>query len=177
MAKVRIANWLGRIGSRLFRFLSRWEDKGVLPRLSCWLRLSIIGVIVVFISGYGKKIEKASIDPMCYMAVPLEEISISDVRVEYLHSRKEGTIQVRAKAEIKDSSSAHGKAAESAYLTLNGLTVQMKAVDGSFDEAVELIKGNLSLNDAGLGSKELRVYARTDQDGWGTVMQEIHIII
>lgn len=160
--KNRLAEMLERIGSCVFGFLSRWEERGVMPRTARWLRLGLLGIFVATITALSAQpVEQ----PTCYVAVILPEIRISEVTVSPDSTKGADSVTVRARAGIFDARPG-GEHINSAWLSFQNDTTRfpMAALDGKMNDTLELFEGSLYVGNLEEGLHWIGVYVTTSTD-------------
>ncbi|MBN2380656.1 hypothetical protein JXM67_12720 [candidate division WOR-3 bacterium] len=161
MARERLADFLERLGVRLFRFLTRLDDKTVISGLSRFLRYSILGMFVIIISLLIPRPLRA--EHTCYVPVLdefdcdelLQRVLITEISVTPNPTQGADSVTVKAHAEVINSNEYDPFVG--AKLRLESDTVDMQAVDSIFDEQEENIIGKISVE--GLEPGEYWVYA------------------
>jgi len=141
MARRIIANSLSTFGSSLFSILSRCEEKGLLPGLSRILKTSILGLTVSAIASCCK-----IIPPLvtCYKPAVVHP-RISELEISPNPTNGAEKVKISAKATLIDLELDSTAYISSARCTLDTLSVEMKPVDGAFDEVDEELEVELTL--------------------------------
>ncbi|NLI97215.1 hypothetical protein GX441_00965 [bacterium] len=160
---------LRRIGTSLFDFFSRCEERGVLPRAARWIKMSALSAIV---AGLGT-VSAASLLSCCYLpGTPLPRIENASVTPNPTEGAD--TVKISARATIHYSS--QDIIVAKAVFVFQDDTTDMQAVDGNFDSQDEEIEAKLYVGDQGSDTVKINISAANNDDEWGDP-QEIDLEI
>lgn len=163
---------LSKTAGSLFGFFSRCEDKGVLPRVAQWLKLSLLGFAVALIAACGRK---PAIEPVitCYEPVAIYP-RITELEVKPNPTAGAEEVTVMAKVEMVNSDVRKDTIA-SGMCIFEGDTVEMAASDGKFDESEEELVARIRVADTKKDSAEVRVEAFSNHNGWSQAAATLRI--
>jgi hypothetical protein len=168
MFRYKIGSIMGSAGRTLFRFLSSWEDKGVLPKTARWIKLTVLGVLAVGITTFCKK---ADTEPMvlCYRVAPEPDVKISELTITPNPTDGAEIVSIEATATVVEPE-LDSNFITDAKLWLAGDSIphDMRTADGTFDGIEEVIKVNLSLEDIPAGTTWVTIGTSTSLGGWGS---------
>ncbi|MBN2380650.1 hypothetical protein JXM67_12690 [candidate division WOR-3 bacterium] len=142
MARNIVANGLCKAGKGIFDLLSRWEEKGVLPSLSRFLKISLLGLLVTAIASCCK----GGIPPLvtCYKPAVVYP-QVIEMHLSPNPTNGAEKVKVTAKAELIDTKLDSTAYIISARCTLDTFDVKMNASDGAFDETAEELEAEVPL--------------------------------
>ncbi|MBN2380658.1 hypothetical protein JXM67_12730 [candidate division WOR-3 bacterium] len=167
MAKINkhFTDWLSNLGSRLFRFLSRCEDRGVIPKASRWLKLSLLGITVVIISACAKKEPAVT---SCYAVECVPDITISDIEVKPNPTRGAEYVTITAHAKVNNTEIEGSIISRVTLRSIkDAAEILMEPLDGEFDDTLEIVKGKISVAGEEPGTTNVLIRAGTPQGGFG----------
>ncbi|MBN2380651.1 hypothetical protein JXM67_12695 [candidate division WOR-3 bacterium] len=171
MARKIISNGLGKVGNGIFSFLSRCEDKGILPKLAAALKVWLLGILVTAIASCSK----GGIPPlvMCYEPVAVYP-EVTELEVSPNPTNGAEKISVKAKATLKDLYVDSTTYITSARCYTDKDTVLMQAVDGAFDETSELLEAELPVSGLEPGTTSVQI---TVDCSWGSIGYDLTDLI
>jgi hypothetical protein len=145
MAKVKgfLSGLSVRLSGSLFKHLSMLEDKNILPRITKWVKLSVLGFFVMLTSALSLEAKDDII--MCYKPIPMPPVTISDLQIKPNPTNGADSVVVTAAAMISFLYYEDDAQIARAWMQLGRDTMlyQMRAVDGSFGDTFELLEGRL----------------------------------
>lgn len=157
---------LRRMGTSLFNFFSRCEERGVMPGAARWVKTTFLGAFVVGISA----LSAASLVNCITCYAPVDPYPrIQYVKAEPNPTRGADTVTVTAGAKIN----------EAAGTTISGAmcfivyedTLEMEPSDGKFDSKEEDFRLRLYVGDREPQKVFLRIAAANDKGLWGNTEQ------
>lgn len=167
MVRKFIANSLSKAGSGIFSLLSRWEEKGVLPKTARWVKLTALGALAVAITAFCRKVET---EPrvMCYRAAPVPDVVISDITITPNPTGGADSVTVRGTAKIQEMD-IDNNYISAAQLWIGGDTIpyDMQAVDGKFADTLEVLIGSLPVGDLAASTTWVDISITTSLNGLG----------
>jgi len=166
MAKARskLAEFLGKLGSKVFRILTRWEDKGFAPRTSHWLKLGVLGFLVVLIGSLTAQTQEFHV--MCYDMAIIPDAYVTHMKAEPNPTEGADSVTVTAQASVGEENPV-GTCISGANIRIgeDSTSFPMFAVDGEFDEATEELIRRISLKGIQPGTTWVYVTAETSNQG------------
>lgn len=163
-ARGRLADWLSWMGNRIFGFLSGCEEKGVMPRVSRGLKLSLLGGILSLIACVSPQFNRGNSDfpTTCYIADVRPKASIRDFSLHPDPTGGSDTITVSVTAH----SQTYAPIAI-AFCSVGDSVKIMRALDGQVDERIEELEASFYVGDLAPCTAQASVIVITD-DGAGT---------
>lgn len=163
-----LTSFLSRLGGRAFGFLTGCEERRLLPDISRWMKVSILGLLVTAI-GWLSARSVPYPGPMCYAPPVFWNALISDVSISPNPTAGADSVTVRARA-ASGSPLAKDAYIKSASLNLANDTnlVQMRAADGAFSDSVETIEGRLYVGSLEPESTWVQLTVTTSNQGLET---------
>ncbi|MBN2380648.1 hypothetical protein JXM67_12680 [candidate division WOR-3 bacterium] len=167
MARVRnrFAEDLGKLGNKLLGFLSKMENQGLMPGVTSWLKVTILGLIVSSVTALSLHAQEPKV--LCYIAIPIPEAEISELTASPNPAAGADTVVVKAKASVVDPD-LDSNFISSAYLQFAADTISIPAwtSDGAFDEAEEDIEARVYIGDMEACTTWVYLYVNTSRHGW-----------
>lgn len=160
---------LRRMGTSLFNFFSRCEERGVLPRAARWIKMSALSAIV---AGLGT-MSAVSLLSCCYLPGSSHP-QIEEVSVTPNPTAGADTVTISARAVIQGA--PEEITVSKAVFVIENDTTDMQAVDGSLDSQDEQITAKLYVGAMGPDTVNINVSAANNKDEWGD-SQEIDLEI
>ncbi|MBN2380654.1 hypothetical protein JXM67_12710 [candidate division WOR-3 bacterium] len=166
MVKVRykFAEFIGRLGDKVFSKLSQLEECGIFPHTSRFLKLYVLGFLVVLIDSLTAQPEV--IQTMCYDLTFIPDVYVTHIKSEPNPTNGADSVTVTAEASVT------GENTEGTYISGASIRISedsipflMKAVDGDFDEASEELVGRISVETLEPGTTWVYVTAVTSNEG------------
>lgn len=176
MAKARnkLADFLSRLGSKIFTALTRWEDNGIVPRTSHWLKPGILGFLVVLIGSLTAQPEEYHV--MCYDMAVLPNAYVTEISADPNPTAGADSVTVRARATVSEEL-IEGSYISGANIQIDSDTtfIPMLAADGKFDGTDEKLEGRISV--AGLEPGIIWVYVSATTSQGGVETQGVQLVI
>lgn len=165
MALNTLASFLPRLGEKAFRFLTGCEERRLLPGISRWMKVSILGLLVTAI-GWLSARSVPYPGPMCYAPPLFWNVVITEDSIFPNPTAGADSVTVRAMA-ASGSPLAKDAYIKSASLNLANDTniVQMRALDGAFSDSVETIEGRLYVGGLEPESTWIQLTVTTSNEG------------
>lgn len=158
MAKTRhfFFELLRRSGNALFRFFSRCEDRGIMPRAARWIKVSVLSA---FIAGISALSATSMLNCIINCYVPIDTAPhIESAEVTPNPTAGADSVTVKAEAEIvEDRDVADTVFINKAISIMKGDTTEMEATDGAFDEKTEEFQARLYVGDLEPGNVNIEV--------------------
>lgn len=154
---------LTRVGSMLFGFLSRCEERKMLPQVSRWLKFTLLGLGVTLIAACAKKPGIDQTFVTCYEPVAVYP-EITKITVKPNPTAGADSVTVTAKAQVVNPSGLD-QIISSAQCIVKGDTVEMAAQDGKLDDAYEDLISRIYVGDLERGTIEVKVTANSSYGG------------
>lgn len=159
MARTRMADWLGRTGNRILRFLSNWEEGGKFKKTARWLKLGVLGVFVTLIAACGPK--KPGPMVTCYEPVATFP-QITELQVKPNPTNGSDKIKVTSLATIINADIEVG-AISDAVCFLGKDTVKMTRLVGGLNDTLEIFTGELTIEGMKPGTTWVGVKVTSNQ--------------
>lgn len=167
MAKAKgwLANLLSKAGGRIFSVLTRCEENGVMPRATRWLRVGVLGVIASLVVSLSLQAEDSNV--LCYVVARLPDADISEVGISPSPTNGADSVKVKATAVVFETGLEDNFISGARFrLGRDTLWLDMEAVDGKFDDTLEVIEGNLYVGHLKPETTWIYINVTTSQDGW-----------
>lgn len=155
---------ISKLTSRLYGFLSGFEENGILPGIMRWLKLTFAGAALALIAACAKKQPFDDGFVTCYEPVAVYPM-VSEIMVKPNPTKGADSVIVSAKARLENAGDLDVIAA--AQCIVEGDTVQMRAKDGAFDEASEELIGRINVKNIKADSAQIYVKVDSKSSGWG----------
>jgi len=152
------------MGTRLFCVLSDCEDKGVLPGIARWAKISLLGVFIALTASMASESSSDVVD--CYVIVEMPTVSILAAKAEPNPTAGADSVTVSAQAEVIPHVSPEGTVITGADITIDSDTTRspMIAVDGTLDESLEKLKARIPVTHLEPGTTWVYVNIETSQN-------------
>ncbi len=138
------------LGGGLFSLLSRFEERGIVPSASRWLKLSLLGFLTAAIGALSAEVETIK---TCYVAMRMPEVKISDVSITPNPTRGADSVKVKVTAKVLDPT-LENNYIRNAWLSRqrDTLRIPMKAVDGKLNDTLEVLEAMFYTGDLDTGT-------------------------
>lgn len=176
MAKTRhlFFELLRRSGNALFRFFSRCEERGIMPRAARWIKVSVLSAFIAGISALSAA-SMLNCIITCYLPIDTAPY-IENAEVTPNPTAGADSVTVKATAEIhEDRDVADTVFISQARSIMKGDTTEMQATDGTFDEKTEEFQARLYVGDLEPGEVgiQIEVFNNIDEIDGKTLDLEI----
>ncbi len=164
MAKTKtfLSGLLGKAGNSVFRFLSRLEEKGFMPRAARWIKISSIGFIASLVVALSLKAEETQV--LCYKVARMPEINIYNAAVSPNPTRGSDSVKISATAKVLGPT-IKDNFIKDAWLSWKGDTTRIKvsALDGKMNDTLEILEGRLYVGNLANGPNSASLIVETSQ--------------
>jgi len=170
-----IGQVLPKLGGSVFRFLSRCEESRFIPAVSRFLKVFVLGALVLLITSFCKKVDTDD-KVMCYKVARLPDVIISDVEITPNPTQGAKKVTIKAEAKIQDTESDTSYIS-SATMQATGDSIrhEMKAQDGKLDDTLEILLGDIDVSGIEPCTLWVDIVTTTPLGGWGN--RGAHLII
>jgi len=178
MAKTRnwLARLLGKAANSVFHFLSRWEERGVMPGTIRRLKVAVLGVVASLVVSLTLNAQEPVVT--CYVVARLPEVEITDISVSPNPTAGADSITVTAKTAVTDIS-PEGSYISGANVLIEGdtasVSIPLEAADGKFNEAKEKVQGRISVEAVEPGTTWVSIVATTSEGA--TEIKSIWLVV
>ncbi|NLI97213.1 hypothetical protein GX441_00955 [bacterium] len=163
-AKYIIFETLRKAGFSLFDFYSRCEERGILPKLARWMKLSFLSALVSGLGLFGAAGSTACCPVTCYEPVPPP---IHNIEITPNPTGGADSVIVKARATLIPASKDNYVKSAECFITgkdASSDVIQMQPADSSFDGSYEEISAKLDITDIDTGSAKVHVRISTNKN-------------
>lgn len=156
---------ISKLTSRLYGFLSGFEEDGILPGIMRWLKLTFAGAALALIAACAKKQPFDDGFVTCYEPVAVFP-QVTEIEVKPNPTKDANSVTVTAKARVVNATGLN-QIISSAQCIVEGDTIEMAAQDGAFDDSYEDLISRIYVGNLEKNTVEVKVKANSNYNGWG----------